>query len=98
MQIEPETKILQSHFGSQASLKPGQVIGTLPCQAEGIQELVVDGFDDLPQARQPAPQGFGPTDASTRLMWRSHQIDLVLLVPSKARPRPAKPLSATEEP
>ncbi len=43
MQIEPETKIVQSHFGSQASLKPRQVMGTFPCQAEGIQEFVVDG-------------------------------------------------------
>jgi hypothetical protein len=90
MQIEPETKIVQRHFGSQASLKPRQGVGTFPGQAEGIQELVVDRFDDLPQAGQPAPQGFGPTDVSTHLVWWSHQIDPVLLVPPQAWPRPGK--------
>src|SRR4051794_28206535 len=90
MQIEPETKIVQSHFGGQASLKPRQVMGTLPCQTEGIQELVVDGFDDLPQVCQPAPQGFGPMDSSAGLMRWSKQIDLVLLVPAKSWSRPGK--------
>ncbi len=90
MPIEPETKIVQSHFGGQASLKPRQVIGTLPCQTEGIQELVVDGFDDLPQACQPAKPRFGPRDSSARLMRWSNQIDLVLLLPPKSWPRTRK--------
>jgi len=90
MPIEPETKIVQRHFGGQASLKPRQVMRTFPCQPKGIQELVVDGFDDLPQAGQPATQGFGPMHASTRLMRWSHQIDLVLLVPSQSWPRARK--------
>jgi hypothetical protein len=90
MQIKPETKIVQSHFGSQASLKSRQVMGTFPGQTKGIQELVVDGFDDLPQACQPATQGFGPMYAPGRLLRRSHQINLVLLVPPQSWPRARK--------
>ncbi len=90
MQIEPETKIVQSHFGSQASLKPRQVMGAFPCQTKGIQELVVDGFNDLPQARQPATQGFGPMHSPARLMRWSNQINLVLLVPPKTWSRARK--------
>lgn len=81
---------MQSHFGGLAGLKPRQVVGTFPSQTEGIQELVVDGFDDLPQADHPAAQGFGPMDAPARLMRWSHQIDLVLLVPPKAWPHSCK--------
>ena len=62
MQIEPETEIMQTDFGSQASLKSREVMGTLPSQAKGIQEFVVDRFNDLPNASQPTTQGFGPVD------------------------------------
>ena len=49
MQIEPDTKIVQTDFGSQPGLKAGQVVRTLTSQAKDIQEFVVDSFDDLPQ-------------------------------------------------
>lgn len=51
MQIELDTKIAQTHFRRQTSLKTRQVVRTFTCQAKGIQELVVDGFNDLPFAR-----------------------------------------------
>ena len=81
MHIEPETEIVQSHFCGQASLKPGQLMGTLPSQTKGVQEFIVDRFDDLPNARQPAAQGFGPTRMFAHLMRWRHQLDLILLVP-----------------
>ncbi len=86
MQIEPNTKIVQTHLVCQTSLKSRQLMRALTRQAKGIQELVVDSFDDLPQAGQPAPQGFRPVHSPARLMWWSHQIDLVLLVPAKTWP------------
>ena len=60
MQIEPDTKMMQTNFGSHSSLKSREVMGTLTSQAKGIQEFVVDAFNDLPNASQPATQGFGP--------------------------------------
>ncbi len=82
MQIEPDTKIVQTHFGSQTSLKTSQVVRTLTSQTKGIQEFVVDGFDDLPQMGQPATQRSGPTDVFAALMGRRDQIDLSLCLPA----------------
>src|SRR5260221_7754740 len=91
MHIEPETEIVQSHFCGQASLKPGQLMGTFPSQTKGVQEFLVDRFDDLPNARQPAAQGFGPTRVFAHLMRWRHQLDLILLVPPTSWSLPRKP-------
>jgi len=82
MQIEPDTKIVQTHFGRQTSLKPREVVRTLTCQTKGIQEFVIDGFNDLAKTRQPAPQGFGPTHALAALMGRRDQLDVMLCLPA----------------
>ena len=63
MQIEPDTEIMQTHFSSQLSLKSGEIMRTLTSQAKGVQEFVVDCFDDLPNACQPPTQRFGPANA-----------------------------------
>ncbi len=84
MQIEPDTKIVQTHFGSQTSLKSRQVVRALTSQAKSVQEFVVDRFDDLPNTGQPATQGFRPANALTGLMRRCQQIDLALLSPPLA--------------
>ena len=60
LQIEPDAKIVQSYLRGQASLKSRQVMRTFPGQAERVQQLVIDGFNHLPQTGQPATQGFGP--------------------------------------
>src|SRR6266478_4102296 len=85
LQIEPDAKIVQSHFRSQASLKSRQVMRAFASQAEGVQQLVIDGLNDLPQTGQPATQGFGPALPFAALMRRSDQIDLILLVPTTSR-------------
>jgi hypothetical protein len=82
MQIEPDTKIMQTNFGSHSSLKSREVMGTLTSQAKGIQEFVVDAFNDLPNASQPAAQGFGPMDLLAALMRRRDQVDLSLCLPA----------------
>src|SRR5437867_300730 len=84
MQIEPDTEIRQTHFGSQTSLKACEVVRTFTSQAKGLQELVVDGFDDLPNARQPAAQSFGPADTLAGLMRGRDQVDLELGLPAPA--------------
>ena len=58
--IEPDTEIVQRDLGGQAGLKAAEFMGPLPIQAKGMEELVVDRFDDLADARHPAPQGLWP--------------------------------------
>ena len=57
-------KLCKLTLAANSSLKSREVMGTLTSQAKGIQEFVVDGFNDLPNASQPATQGFGPMDAA----------------------------------
>lgn len=85
MAIEPDTEIVHTDFGSQARLKPCQIMRPLTRQAKGMQELVVDRFDDLPNAGQPAPQCFGPANTLRALVRWRHQIDLPLRLPALAR-------------
>jgi hypothetical protein len=81
--IEPNTKIVQAHFGRQTSLKSCEIMWMFPRQTKRMKQFVVDCFNDLSQARQPATQGFGPSYSFTRLMRWSNQINLVLLAPPK---------------
>ena len=86
MQVEPDTEIMQTDFSSQTRLKSSEVMRTLTSQAKGIQELLIDGFNDLPKAGQPATQRFGPPHALAALMRRRDQIDLLLSLPPSAWP------------
>jgi hypothetical protein len=61
LQVEPDTKVMQSHFSGQAGLKAIQRMRTLASQPKGIEDLVIDRFNDLPQPSQPAAPGLGPT-------------------------------------
>src|SRR5579885_3601965 len=58
--VEPETKGMQSDFRRQTRLKAREVMRPFASQAEGVEQFVVNGFDHLPQPRQPASPGFGP--------------------------------------
>jgi len=58
--IEPDAKVMQADFGGQARLKAGQLMGPFPPQAEGVEQFVVDRFNDLPQSSQPATPVLGP--------------------------------------
>ena len=51
---------MQRDLGRQPGPKSAEFMGSLPVQAKGMKQLVVDRFDDLPDAGQPAPQGLGP--------------------------------------
>jgi hypothetical protein len=78
LQIEPDAKIMQSHLRCQTSLKASQVMRAFTSQAEGIEQLVMNRFNDLSQVGQPSAQGFGPT-LFAALMWGSEQIHLIRL-------------------
>src|SRR2546430_3001506 len=77
MHVEPDTKIMQTHFGRQTRLKSRQVVRTFTSQTKGIQKLLVHCFDNLPDACQPAAQRFGPALLLTRLMRRGHDLDML---------------------
>src|SRR5438045_2850250 len=60
LQVEPDTKVMQSHFGRQACLKAVQRMGTLTGEPKGVEQLAIDRFNDLTQSSQPASPVFGP--------------------------------------
>ena len=60
LHVEPDTKVMQGHFGGQACLKAIQGMWTFPSQPEGIEQLVIGGLNNLTQPSQPAPPSFGP--------------------------------------
>src|SRR5260221_3907684 len=90
LQIEPDAKIVQSYFRSQASLKTGHVMRTFASQAKGIQQLVVHGLDDLPQTGQPTTQSFGPALLAPWMRW-GDQVHLIPVLPLLPRPISCKP-------
>src|SRR5215203_6430927 len=58
--VEPDTEIVQSYPRRQASSQAFQLMGPLPPEAEGIEELVVDRLDDLAYSSHPSSQALGP--------------------------------------
>src|SRR5258708_24107415 len=98
MQVEPDAKIMQSHFGGQTSLKSSQVMRTFPSQAERVQQLVIHGLNDLSQPGQPATQGFGPALPSAALMWRGDPIHPVPPPPPSSRALPPNTLFRPNRP
>ena len=75
--VEPDTKVVQGHFGRQARLKAIQGMRTLPRQPEGIEQLIIDGFNDLAQPSQPAPPVFGPAHFAA-LVRRPDDLSIIL--------------------
>src|SRR2546421_12914173 len=60
LHVEPQAKVMQSDFRRQARLKAVQRVRAFTSQPEGIEQLVIDGLNDLTQPSQPASPGFGP--------------------------------------
>jgi hypothetical protein len=60
LQVEPDAKVMQGHFRGQTCLKAVQGMRALTGKLEGIEQLVIDGLDDLAQPSQPASPVFGP--------------------------------------
>jgi len=78
--IEPDAKVMQGDFGSQACLKAIQGLGTLTSEPKAIEQFVIDGLNDLPQPGQPASPVFGPADL-TALMWWADDLGAVSSLP-----------------
>ena len=52
LHVEPKAKVMQSDFGCQARLKAVQRVRALTGQPEGIEQLVIEGLNDLTQPSQ----------------------------------------------
>jgi hypothetical protein len=63
--VEPDAKVVQADFGRQTSLKARQVMRPFPIQAKGVEQFVIDRFNDLSDTGKPAPQRFGPARTMT---------------------------------
>src|SRR5919201_1138622 len=58
--IKPEAEVVQRDLGGDARLHASQCVRPLAIEAEGMEELVDDGFDNLARAGQPTPPELGP--------------------------------------
>src|SRR5256884_5819144 len=85
LHVEPEAKGMQGHFGGQACLKAIQSMRALTSQAKGIEQLVINGLNDLAQSSQKAPPGFGPAHF-TVLMRRADDLRAAVREPVAMQP------------
>ena len=81
MLIEPDAEVVQGHSRRQASPQTLKLMGPLPPQAEGIEELLVDALDDLANARYPPPQALGPASLARVAFGRMDEVCPVTLEP-----------------
>jgi hypothetical protein len=58
--VEPDAEVMQSYPRCQSRSQSLQLMRTIPPQAEGVEEFVVDRFDDLRYTGDPPPQALGP--------------------------------------
>lgn len=63
---------MQGDFGRQTSLEASQVVCPFMSQTKGIEEFVIDRFNDLSQTSKPTAQGFGPSLLATLMRWGDH--------------------------
>src|SRR5437660_10547639 len=85
LQVEPEAKVMQGHFRSQACLKAIQSMRTLTSQPKGIEQLAIDGLNNLTQPSQPATPGFRPAHF-TALMGRTDDLCTIQVLPALMQP------------
>lgn len=74
--VNQNAEVVQSHLRGQASVKTGQIVRPFASQTKDVQQVIIDGLNDLPQMSQPTVQRFGPALLAS-LMRRSQQIHLV---------------------
>ena len=58
-----------------------QFVGPFPPEAEGVKQLVIDGFYDLTDGGNPPPQAFGPAPLSGVALGRMDDLSSVVFEP-----------------
>jgi hypothetical protein len=89
--IEPDAEVVQRHLRRQAGLKAARVVRTLPTEAKGLVDLVVDGLNALTAPGQPAAQTLRPGPVAMALRRASHRRP-VTLPPAHGRSLPLEAL------
>src|SRR5215216_5947566 len=80
--VEPDTEIVQGYPRSQSSSQTLELVGSLSPEAESVEQLIVDAFDDLAESGHPSPQAFGPASfLGVALGWMDH-LSAVALQPA----------------
>jgi enamine deaminase RidA (YjgF/YER057c/UK114 family) len=58
--VEPDAEVVQSYPRRQSGTQTLDLMGTLPPEAEGVEEFVINRLDDLTYPGNPPPQRLGP--------------------------------------
>ncbi len=72
---------MQRHPRRQTRPQTLQLVGPFPPEAEGVEQLVVDGFYDLADGGDPPPQAFGPAPLSGVALGRMDDARSVVFEP-----------------
>src|SRR5678816_3785541 len=80
--IQPHAEVMQGDLGRPTGPEPAEIMRSLPVQAKGMKQLVVDRFDDLTDSSQPAPQRLRPLPPTLPL-WRTDDLGSVGLPPPR---------------
>jgi|SRR3954452_433800 hypothetical protein len=64
LSIEPHTKGMQADFGGQTSSKPAHIMRPFTGQAKGVEQFVIDRFDDLSQTRPSSVVGLWASETA----------------------------------
>ena len=82
MVVEPDAEVVQSYPRCQTRSQSLKLVGPLPPQTEGIEELVVDALHDLTDRGDPSPEPFRPRLAAVTFKRMDYPRPVALLPPS----------------
>src|SRR5688572_30404759 len=82
--VEPDTEVVQRHPRRQSGPQTLDLMGTLPPEAENVEEFVLDDLDDLTEYGHPPPQAFRPASLFGVTLGRVDEICTVALKPAEA--------------
>src|SRR5215204_1093471 len=79
--VEPAAGVVEGDLGGEACGEAVEGVGAVPVEAEVLDELAVDRFDDLAEAAEPAAEGRGPVPGR-RAIGRADDAGAVVLGPA----------------
>src|SRR3712207_2117222 len=79
--MEQDTEVVQPPPRPHPPPQPADVVRSLPTKTEGVMELVVDGLDNLADARYPTPQPSGPPSLAFGAFGRADELCPVSMKP-----------------
>src|SRR5829696_2963695 len=80
--VEPDTEVVQRHPRRQSGTQTLDLMGTLPPEAEGVEELVINRLGDLTYPGDPPPKTLGPASLFGVALRRMDDICTVALQPA----------------